>query len=227
MNRMIVPNSFETSPAGPVLGRVIEALPDMSPQLRKAAQFVLDNPNEIGLGTVREIADAADVKPNTPGAPGPFGRLRGLRGFPRALPRGAPERQRELPRPGALAAVDRTRRAARRALRRDGGEQHRQHRTALRRDHGGCGQGGGRLHCRGAHQLRAGCRPALSPGAAVRLPRPHGTRLDHRGAARRQPADRRPGPRRQWRRALGHDLQPLPARGGRGRSSRRAIRARR
>lgn len=65
MNRMTVPNSFEQSPAGPVLGRVIEALPEMSPQLRKAAQYVLEHPNEIGLGTVREIADAAAVKPNT------------------------------------------------------------------------------------------------------------------------------------------------------------------
>ena len=37
----------------------------MSPQLRKAAQHVLDNANDVGLSSIREIAEAAAVKPNT------------------------------------------------------------------------------------------------------------------------------------------------------------------
>lgn len=37
----------------------------MSPQLRKAAAYVLDHPGEVGLASVRELAAAAEVKPNT------------------------------------------------------------------------------------------------------------------------------------------------------------------
>ena len=37
----------------------------MSPQLRKAAAFVLDNPDDVGLSSVRELASAAGVKPNS------------------------------------------------------------------------------------------------------------------------------------------------------------------
>ena len=37
----------------------------MSPQLSKAAAFVLDNPIEVGFASVRDLAEAADVKPNT------------------------------------------------------------------------------------------------------------------------------------------------------------------
>lgn len=37
----------------------------MSPQLRKAAAFVLDTPDLVGLSSIRELADAAGVKPNS------------------------------------------------------------------------------------------------------------------------------------------------------------------
>jgi DNA-binding MurR/RpiR family transcriptional regulator len=37
----------------------------MSPQLRKAAQFVLDNPREVGVSSIVELAASAGVKPNT------------------------------------------------------------------------------------------------------------------------------------------------------------------
>lgn len=47
------------------MGRLLEALPEMSPQLRKAAHYVLDNPNDVGVSSIREIAEAALVKPNT------------------------------------------------------------------------------------------------------------------------------------------------------------------
>jgi DNA-binding MurR/RpiR family transcriptional regulator len=58
-----VPNNGATSLAS--LDRLLERLPELSPQLRKAAQYVLDNPNHVGVGSIREIADAAAVKPNT------------------------------------------------------------------------------------------------------------------------------------------------------------------
>lgn len=49
----------------PALERLLESLPGLSPQLRKAAEYVLDNPNHVGVGSIREIAAAAAVKPNT------------------------------------------------------------------------------------------------------------------------------------------------------------------
>lgn len=65
---MIDTNLSSTNNGGadlPVLDRLQARLPDLSPQLRKAAQYVLDNPNHVGVGSIREIADAAAVKPNT------------------------------------------------------------------------------------------------------------------------------------------------------------------
>ena len=41
------------------------AMPDLTPEVRKAAAYVLENPNDVGVSSVREIADAAGVKPNT------------------------------------------------------------------------------------------------------------------------------------------------------------------
>ncbi len=63
MNRTSVP----TTPAGvdDVLERLAATMDGMSPQLRKAAAFVLDHPAEVGLASIRELADAASVKPNT------------------------------------------------------------------------------------------------------------------------------------------------------------------
>ena len=48
-----------------VLERLSDEMGNMSPQLRKAAAFVLDHPQDVGLSSVRELADAADVKPNS------------------------------------------------------------------------------------------------------------------------------------------------------------------
>jgi DNA-binding MurR/RpiR family transcriptional regulator len=62
---MIVPNTAETGVTAPILGRLLETLSEMSPQLRKAALYVLDNPNDIGVSSIREIAEAAEVRPNT------------------------------------------------------------------------------------------------------------------------------------------------------------------
>lgn len=61
----------QTLPAGPdaappeVVARLVETLPDLSPQLRKAARFVLDHPREVGISSISELAEAAGVKPNT------------------------------------------------------------------------------------------------------------------------------------------------------------------
>lgn len=47
------------------LDRLVDELPDLSPEAAKAARYVLENPNCVGVSTVREIAEFADVKPNT------------------------------------------------------------------------------------------------------------------------------------------------------------------
>lgn len=64
MNNTDVPNSLDLPPDA-ILDRLLEGLPEMSPQVRKAAHYVLDNPNEVGLSSIREVAAAAEVKPNT------------------------------------------------------------------------------------------------------------------------------------------------------------------
>lgn len=52
-----------------VSSRVLERLTDeweaLTPEAQKAARYVLENPNDVGVSTVREIAEAAKVKPNT------------------------------------------------------------------------------------------------------------------------------------------------------------------
>lgn len=48
-----------------VLERLSRAMAEMSPQLHKAAAYVLDHPEEVGFSSVRDLAAAADVKPNT------------------------------------------------------------------------------------------------------------------------------------------------------------------
>lgn len=48
-----------------VLKSLSSDLDELTPQLRKAALYIVENPEEIGFSTVREIAEAADVKPNT------------------------------------------------------------------------------------------------------------------------------------------------------------------
>jgi DNA-binding MurR/RpiR family transcriptional regulator len=48
-----------------VLKRLIEEWDALTPEAQKAARYVLENPNDVGVSTVREIAQAANVKPNT------------------------------------------------------------------------------------------------------------------------------------------------------------------
>jgi len=62
MNDTVIP-----SPVTPqaVLDALAGGLGDLSPQARQAASYVLENPNEIGVSSIRQLADAAGVKPNT------------------------------------------------------------------------------------------------------------------------------------------------------------------
>jgi DNA-binding MurR/RpiR family transcriptional regulator len=48
-----------------ILDRLAGELSDLTPEARKAATYVLENPQDVGVSTVREIAEAAKVKPNT------------------------------------------------------------------------------------------------------------------------------------------------------------------
>ncbi|MEM6693308.1 MAG: MurR/RpiR family transcriptional regulator [Pseudomonadota bacterium] len=48
-----------------ILERLADELPALTPEARKAATYVLENPRDVGVSTVREIAEAAKVKPNT------------------------------------------------------------------------------------------------------------------------------------------------------------------
>ncbi|MEY8799391.1 MurR/RpiR family transcriptional regulator [Leisingera sp. XS_AS12] len=57
MNFSAVPNAGLEA-----LSKVLE---DLTPQVRKAARYVMENPQDIGFSTVREVAEAAGVKPNT------------------------------------------------------------------------------------------------------------------------------------------------------------------
>ncbi|MEO1328438.1 MAG: MurR/RpiR family transcriptional regulator [Pseudomonadota bacterium] len=48
-----------------VLDRLTQEWDALTPEAQKAARYVLENPTEVGVSTVREIAEAANVKPNT------------------------------------------------------------------------------------------------------------------------------------------------------------------
>ena len=63
MNRTTVPN--RDSGFDVLLEHMGSAIGDMAPQVRKATAFVLDHPDEVGFATVRELAELADVHPNT------------------------------------------------------------------------------------------------------------------------------------------------------------------
>ncbi len=47
------------------LALLAAGLNDLTPELKKAAAYVLENPGQVGVSSIREIADAAGVKPNT------------------------------------------------------------------------------------------------------------------------------------------------------------------
>lgn len=48
-----------------VLQELAEQLPNLTPELRKAAAYVLESPSDVGISSIREISEAAQVKPNT------------------------------------------------------------------------------------------------------------------------------------------------------------------
>ena len=53
------------APPEAVLDALSQSLDVLTPELRKAAAYVLENPNDIGVSSIREIADAALVKPGS------------------------------------------------------------------------------------------------------------------------------------------------------------------
>ena len=64
MNDMNIPSSDEIAPSR-VLEQLAGQLRELTPEVRKAASYVLENPNDVSVSSIREIADAAQVKPNT------------------------------------------------------------------------------------------------------------------------------------------------------------------
>ncbi len=55
----------DTNVSYDVLDRLTEEWEALTPEAQKAARYVLENPQDVGVSTVREIAEAAKVKPNT------------------------------------------------------------------------------------------------------------------------------------------------------------------
>ena len=55
----------DTNVQSSVLDRLTEEWEALTPEAQKAARYVLENPADVGVSTVREIAEAARVKPNT------------------------------------------------------------------------------------------------------------------------------------------------------------------
>ncbi|MBO9448677.1 MurR/RpiR family transcriptional regulator [Tropicibacter sp. R16_0] len=55
----------DTNVSSIVLDRLTEEWDALTPEAQKAARYVLENPADVGVSTVREIAEAANVKPNT------------------------------------------------------------------------------------------------------------------------------------------------------------------
>ena len=69
MNKINVPNTqipISKLPASQkILDEIAGQLDGLTPEIRKAAAFVLENPNDVSVSSIREIAEAANVKPNT------------------------------------------------------------------------------------------------------------------------------------------------------------------
>ncbi|MEM9232467.1 MAG: MurR/RpiR family transcriptional regulator [Pseudomonadota bacterium] len=55
----------DTNVSSTVLTRLTREWEALTPEAQKAARYVLENPQDVGVSTVREIARAARVKPNT------------------------------------------------------------------------------------------------------------------------------------------------------------------
>lgn len=64
MNNTNVSIQGDTRPAS-LLEALAAELDSLTPETRKAAAYVLENPNDVGVSSIREIAAAAKVKPNT------------------------------------------------------------------------------------------------------------------------------------------------------------------
>lgn len=45
--------------------QLVASFPHLSPELKKAARFMVDHPEEVGLNSLRKVADSAGVKPAT------------------------------------------------------------------------------------------------------------------------------------------------------------------
>lgn len=60
-------DTVDTPPSDPtpILQTLTAGLSELTPQVRQAAVYVLDNPGEIAVTSMRGIAEAAEVKPNT------------------------------------------------------------------------------------------------------------------------------------------------------------------
>ncbi len=54
-----------TNVSSDILDRLRHEWEALTPEAQKAARYVLENPQDVGVSTVREIARAANVKPNT------------------------------------------------------------------------------------------------------------------------------------------------------------------
>ncbi|MGI9334584.1 MAG: MurR/RpiR family transcriptional regulator [Gammaproteobacteria bacterium] len=69
MNHTHVPSlgaGIASEPASQAVLRELAArIPRMTPEIRKAAAYVVENPNDVGVSSIRELAQAANVKPNT------------------------------------------------------------------------------------------------------------------------------------------------------------------
>lgn len=61
---MTIADAAPTEPTD-ILAALAADVDDLSPQVRRAAVYLLDNPGEIAVTSMRGIADAAGVKPNT------------------------------------------------------------------------------------------------------------------------------------------------------------------
>lgn len=61
MNDTSIPGLTPTA----ALNRISDEFETLTPEAQKAARFVLENPHCVGVSTVREIAEFAQVKPNT------------------------------------------------------------------------------------------------------------------------------------------------------------------
>lgn len=48
-----------------ILSQLADVYTDLSPRLRRAAEYVLNNPNDVGVNSMRQLAERAAITPNT------------------------------------------------------------------------------------------------------------------------------------------------------------------